>query len=278
MFLPQFVLDKFQEQVGFGLASHVFMVCRGGSATHGTKLSTSDDDFFAVVVPPAERLIGLHGFDGWEPEDLGMDVRVYSIRKYISLLLKNNPNVLETLWLRPEDYDEELSSIAFYKLISIRDIFSSMRAYHSFTGYAFDQLGRLETSRYSRNMGEKRKKMVDQFGYDPKNASHLIRLFRSGIEFVRTAELQVYRPDREELMAIKRGEWSLAQVKAEGERLAQEMKAAKAESVLLDEPDQFVAETFLVNVTEHWSFPSKVEDLLSKLEVPDLEKISKSHT
>lgn len=269
MFLPQLVLDKFQEQVGFSLTRHAFMVCRGGSATHGTKLSTSDDDFFGVVVPPANRLIGLHGFDGWEPAGLGIDVRIYSLRKYIALLLKNNPNVLETLWLRPEDYDA-YTSIGFYKLKSIRDIFSSMRAYHSFTGYAFDQLGRLETSRYSRNMGEKRKLMVDQFGYDPKNAAHLIRLFRSGIEFVRTAELTVYRPDAAELIEIKQGKWSLAQVKAEGERLAKEMKAAKEFAVLPDEPDDVVAETFLINMTEQWSFPSETEDLLSKLPNPEL--------
>lgn len=265
MLLPQLVLEKFQEQVGFSLVESAFMVCRGGSATHGTKLSTSDDDFFGVVVPPANRLIGLQGFDGWEPAGLGIDVRIYSLRKYIVLLLKNNPNVLETLWLRPEDYCPTLTSWEFWKLVMIRDIFSSMHAYHSFTGYAFDQLGRLETSRYSRNMGEKRKLMVDQFGYDPKNAAHLIRLFRSGIEFVRTAELMVYRPDAAELIEIKQGKWSLAEVKNEGERLAKEMKAAKEFAVLPDEPDVASAETFLMNVTERRSFPSNTEPLLMSL-------------
>lgn len=263
--LPPSILDAFQSQVGFDFALHAFLVCRSGSATHGTKLSTSDDDFFAVVVPPAERLIGLEGFDGWEPTGLGIDVRVYSLRKYIGLLLKNNPNVLETLWLRQADYCPVHTSWEFYKLILLRDHFSSLHAYHAFTGYAYDQLQRLETSRYSRNMGEKRKLLVDQFGYDPKNAAHLIRLFRSGIEFVQTGQLTVYRPDRAELMDIKQGKWSLAQVKTEGERLAAVMKTTKEGSPLSAEPDRESAQQYLINVTELRSFPSNVPPILMSL-------------
>ena len=273
--LPQPVLDAFQQQVGFDFGSHAFMVCRGGSATHGTKISTSDDDLFGVVIPPATRLIGLQGFEGWEPKGLEADIRIYSLRKYILLLLKANPNVLETLWLREEDYCTEHTSWEFWQLRSLRDMFSSLQAYHSFTGYAYDQLVRLETSRYSRQMGEKRKLLVDQFGYDPKNASHLIRLFRSGIEFVQTGILTVYRSDREELIQIKQGAWSLAQVKAEGERLAALMKVAKESSPLPAQPDVLRANQFLVNVTERKSFPSQTPVLSGLVEV---ENISKSPT
>lgn len=245
--LPDFVLDAFKQQVGFDFAKHSFMVCRSGSATHGTKLSTSDDDFFGVVIPPVEWILGLRKFEHWDPKQLGVDVKIYSLSKYVGLLLKNNPNVLETLWLRYEDYCPQLTSNLFRSLKEQRSIFSSLRAYHSFTGYAYDQLVRLETSRYSRAMGEKRKKLVDEFGYDPKNASHLIRLFRSGVEFVRTGKLVVYRSDREELKEIKQGTWSLAQVKSEAERLASEMKAAKEVSPLPKEPDMEKAEAFLID-------------------------------
>jgi len=208
---------------------------------------TSDEDFLAVVVPPVERLFGLSGFDHWDPKDVGLDFKVYSLRKYVGLLLKNNPNVLETLWLRDEFYCPFDTKSTFYELRDMRDSFSSLRAYHSLSGYAYDQLKRLETSRYSREMGAARKALVDKFGFDPKNASHLLRLYRMGVEFVETGVLNVYREDRDELMSVKLGEWSLAQVKAEAECLRTAMKAAKEKTPLPAEPETGEVEAWLVN-------------------------------
>ena len=52
-------------------------------------------------------------------------------------------------------------------------------------------------------MGEKRKRLVEKFGYDTKNASHLIRLLRMGMEFLVDGELHVEREDAKELLRIK---------------------------------------------------------------------------
>lgn len=246
-FLPESVLTIFKERHGFDFARHVVMVCRTGSQTHGMSTPTSDEDFFAVVIPPAERLFGLSGFDHWDPKDVGIDFKVYSLRKYVGLLLKNNPNVLETLWLHGEFYCPVDTHSVFHELSGMRDKFSSLRAYHSLSGYAYDQLKRLETSRYSREMGAARKALVDKFGFDPKNAAHLLRLYRMGVEFVETGILKVYRPDREELLAVKRGEWSLAQVKTEAERLREKMKLVKERSPLPKDPATGEVEAWLVN-------------------------------
>lgn len=94
-----------------------------------------------------------------------------------------------------------------------------------------------DTGRYdTAYMGEKRRAMVEEFGFDTKNASHLIRLLRMGTEFLRTGELVVFRPDASELLAIKHGEWSLEKVKAEAEWLFGEAKHALEHSELPDEP------------------------------------------
>ena len=248
--LPEAVLKAFKERNGFDFAERAVMVCRTGSQSHGMATLDSDEDFFGVVVPPVNFLFGLRSFDHWDPKDLGLDFKVYSLRKYVNLLLKNNPNVLETLWLRDEFYCPVDTYDVFRQLQQIRDKFSSLRAYHSLSGYAYDQLKRLETSRYSREMGAKRKALVDRFGFDPKNAAHLIRLYRMGAEFVETGVLNVYREDdREELLAVKRGEWSLAQVKSEAERLRSYMKAIKEQSLLPLEPDELIVEKWLVDTT-----------------------------
>jgi hypothetical protein len=67
-------------------------------------------------------------------------------------------------------------------------------------------------------MGAKRKALMEKYGYDTKNAAHLIRLLRMGMEFLKDGELNVTREDASQLLEIKRGEWTLEQVKAEAER------------------------------------------------------------
>jgi len=63
-------------------------------------------------------------------------------------------------------------------------------------------------------MGTKRKMLVEKYGYDCKNAAHLIRLLRMGVEFLKDGRLYVMREDAKQLIEIKRGEWTLEQVKA----------------------------------------------------------------
>ena len=105
---------------------------------------------------------------------------------------------------------------------------------------------KLHREHFSGYMGEKRKNMVRRYQYDVKNAAHLIRLLRMGAEFVETGTLQVYRTaDAEELKRIKRGGWTLDQVKAEAERLATRMAPARERSSLPPHPDESAADRLL---------------------------------
>lgn len=87
-------------------------------------------------------------------------------------------------------------------------------------------------------MGEKRKRLVRQVGYDAKNAGHLIRLMRMCVEFLQTGNMQVYRTtDADEIRDIKSGGWPLELVQAEAERLFVAARNAKAVSQLPEEID-----------------------------------------
>ena len=99
-------------------------------------------------------------------------------------------------------------------------------------------------------MGEKRKALVERFGYDCKNASHLIRLLRMCLEFLPDGELRVDRSgiDADELVAIKRGEWTLEEVNAEAEALFASCESAYARSPLPEKPDREGAEELLVSL------------------------------
>ncbi|HXJ29519.1 MAG TPA: nucleotidyltransferase domain-containing protein [Gemmatimonadales bacterium] len=119
-------------------------------------------------------------------------------------------------------------------------------------GVALETLHRfrkLHHEHFSGYMGEKRKAMVRKYQYDVKNAAHLIRLLRMGIEFLETGQLQVFRTtDADELKRIKRGGWSLDQVKAQAERLFGGIEEARARSALPSQPDEAAANELLMEL------------------------------
>lgn len=105
---------------------------------------------------------------------------------------------------------------------------------------------------FSGYMGEKRKAMVRKYQYDVKNAAHLIRLLTMGREFLETGELHVYRHhDAEMLKAIKQGEWTLAEVKVEAERLFALIREAETHSTLPKQPLESEANRVLLYVHQN---------------------------
>jgi hypothetical protein len=101
-------------------------------------------------------------------------------------------------------------------------------------------------------MGAKRRELVRRVGYDAKNAAHLIRLLRMGIEFLVEGELHVERQDAEQLLEIKRGEWSLERVKEEAERLFRLAEEAYVRSSLPPKPDAEKAEGLCMEIVARY--------------------------
>jgi hypothetical protein len=302
------ILERFSSENGFDLGDHLVVLALMGSHSHGTYLppeepdAVDDIDLMGFVVPPVEYHLGLPRWEHWTMQFEELDVVLYSLDKAIRLLLKSNPNIVGLLWLRDDEY--VFRHPIFDHLLESREIFSSLAAADSFSGYAFDQLKRMEAfdlermeeyesltgmirehgpvrevleadsmklkhisahwgldhdmlkrfrrlhkSHFSGYMGEKRKAMVRKYQYDVKNAAHLIRLLRMGTEFLETGHLRVYREkDAEELMTIKRGGWTLEEVKAEAERLFERIEDAKARSPLPGAPDHSAADALLVSM------------------------------
>lgn len=101
-------------------------------------------------------------------------------------------------------------------------------------------------------MGQKRRELVRRVGYDAKNAAHLIRLLRMGIEFLTEGTIYVERADAPELLDIKRGAWPLEKVKIEAERLFQLSQEAYVRSPLPAEPDRARAERLCVEIISEY--------------------------
>jgi uncharacterized protein len=226
-----------------------------GSVAHGTYVpntdpaSIDDVDLMALCVPDESHYFGLEEFGSRGTEEIVVDpwdIVAYEVRKAVSLLLKGNPNVLSMLWL-PEDLYTQRTP-AGDLLIDNRDAFVGSHVYDAYVGYAMSQLRQMERVDHDGYMGPKRRSLVERFGYDCKNASHLIRLLRQCIEFLDTGELQVRRADAAELVAIKLGEWPLDRVKDEANRLFRLAEETHEHSALPPSPDTEKAGALCVEV------------------------------
>jgi predicted nucleotidyltransferase len=227
-----------------------------GSIAHGLYVppsdpnSIDDKDLMGVYIGPREHYIGFprHRCDkALEYMREPWDIVHYEVRKFFSLLLKQNPNVLGLLWL-----DETLYKFVDpwgEAIIRRRDWFSSREAYYSFVGYARSQLSRMERFEHHGRMGAKRKALVELHGYDTKNAAHLIRLLRMGIEYLRDGQLRVLRThDAQELQDIKAGRWDLDRVKEYAADLFDLAETAHQTSPLPPKPDKTRAEGLLMQI------------------------------
>jgi uncharacterized protein len=81
-------------------SSHLLLKCISGSQAYGLALPHSDTDIKGVFILPKNEFYGLTYVDQVNNET--NDIMYYEIKKFVELLLKNNPNILELL-STPED-------------------------------------------------------------------------------------------------------------------------------------------------------------------------------
>lgn len=151
--------------------AHVILLGYRGSISHGMYRNPvhdaeaiDDKDLLGVAIGPLETYFGLANFEQHEKMLKEWDVVIYEVRKYVRLLCQANPNVLSLLWLEPHHYIVQTEKGA--RLIAARDLFMTRRLYQSFAGYAHSQLKRMTHHTYQGYMGERRKAIVDKYGYD----------------------------------------------------------------------------------------------------------------
>lgn len=113
------------------------------------------------------------------------------------------------------------------------------------------------TWRKERN--EARAQIEAQFGYDTKHAVHLIRLLRMGEEILTTGEVHVQRPDADELIALRQGEWPFEKVLEEATRRTALLPKLVSASVLPDRPDRSAVNELVVGLHRaHLAHPGSV--------------------
>lgn len=250
MDLSPFALD---ERVG-----RYILIGQVGSKSYGTNTPESDDDLMGIAIAPKSHYIGLKSWenDGSLKIDLkethNAELTAFELRKFLRLMKAFNPNVVPLLYLREQDY--ELVEDAGKILIAHRKRFESKRAAKTLIGYAQGQMNSVVNCNTGK-LGQKRKELVAKYGYDTKFASHTVRILHMAIEFFDTGEFNVFRTwDRDLLMDIRSGKWSLEQWIDLVKNLLEKAKEAEKRTSLPENPDEEFINDLCMYFVNNWSY------------------------
>ena len=124
------------------LKQNIMLLGLGGSHSYGTNIPTSDVDIRGITRNTKEDLLGINNFR--QQTDNETDTVIYALNRAVPLLANCNPNMVEMLGLRQEDY-LILDNVG-KKMIAEQSMFYSRKAQFSFGGYATAQLRRLQNA------------------------------------------------------------------------------------------------------------------------------------
>lgn len=216
--------------MNFDVDSHLVLQVLGGSHAYGMAGPDSDLDLRGVIIPPEEYFCGLEVFEQYVPGN-EEDICYYDVRKFFSLAMKGNPNVLEFFKapvLRTIDPFAE-------RIRQMWDMVISKRLVTAHLGMSTAHLAKLE--RPGKNCGEKGRRAITAFGYNTKDATHLVRVLEQCLEILITGDLTLPRPNAIALKRIKAGDWKVEQVRSVAEYLMNEIRKTENTSPLPKEPD-----------------------------------------
>ncbi len=348
------------------------LISLAGSHGYGLNRPESDFDYRGVFIAPKKYYLGFDKVEqkegGWDSEpgifdflNGQKDTVIYELKKFIQLLAGANPNILELLWLKQYPIKTPVGEY----LIKHRQMFLSKRVKHTYSGYAFAQIKKIESHRkwllnppqeqptpekfgltaerplnkeelhafleylyslvrgkieylaeaeelhqlltgdidykgllkqhnlpdevleYTQNLTNSRGDFIKllqksqqyqnalrewnayqswqtnrnptragmerQSGFDLKHAMHCIRLLRSGLEILRSAEVFVDRRDAgdaDELKAILHGEFTYEQVTQLSDNLVAELDKAYTTSTLPHHPDLAAINQLCIELVE----------------------------
>ena len=231
---------------------HLFI---GGSELHGAKVGKTDDtDLYGVYIESAERALGLNPQEHyvWStagtdrrngPDDV--DVTLYSLRKWAAMAAKGNATALHFLFAEPVEIDPR----TWREIQKHRAVFLSRKSAKQFLGFADNQFKRLTGEKGSGKKGQ-RPEYVGKFGYDTKAAMHGLRLLYECMELMQHGKITLPRPEKELLIEVRTGGWTLEKLLKHSQQLVQEVEASVRNSSLSENVDRdaisaLVAQTHL---------------------------------
>lgn len=227
-------LLKHVREAGFAFPDRLVHLFVGGSELHGAKVHGTDDlDIYGVYIEPPEMVLGLESMPHFVWSTAGDDVRngpndvdvtLYSLKKWAGLACKGNPTALHFLFAR-----NAIKSPIWAEIVSNTHVFLARTCVKQFTGFADDQLKRM-TGRKGRGKKGQRPELEVKYGYDVKAAMHCLRLLYECKELVADGLITMPRPERDLLIRVRTGKYSMDKVVEMANKLFEECESAAQES------------------------------------------------
>jgi predicted nucleotidyltransferase len=227
---------------GFAFPDRLIHLFVGGSELHGAKVhGTADLDIYGIYIEPPELVLGLESMPHFVWSTAGNDVRngpsdvdvtLYSLKKWAALACKGNPTALHFL------FAEGVLRNAIWKDVArSRSVFLSRTFVKPFLGFADDQLKRM-TGTKGRGKKGQRPEIEAKFGYDVKAAMHTLRLLYECKELLSEGTITLPRPERDFLIRVRTGNYSMDKVVAMAQKLFAECEDAAKSSPLPERVDR----------------------------------------
>lgn len=247
---PKFLPDNIHYEVMMG--SVAYAVSGGGS----------DIDVYGWAIPPKEYVFphlrgeiagfGKTGpaFDQYQQHHLkgnngkDYDLTCFSIVKYFQLVMQNNPNMIDSLFV-PRNCVLHITQIG-EMVRENRKLFLHKGAWHKFKGYAYSQLSKMKVLNRE---NEHRQASIDRHGYDVKFAYHVVRLINEVEQIMVEHDLDLTR-NNEQLKAIRAGEWTKEQIENYFDSKERELESLYLSSTLPYSPDEAKIKQLLLNCLE----------------------------
>lgn len=232
-----------------------------GSVAYGVSSDTSDMDVYGFCVPSRDYVFPhlrgeIEGYGTPGPrfnqfqqhhiksDNKEYDVCIYSIVKFFQLCMENNPNMVDALFVPRRCV---LYSTAMGEMVrENRHLFLSKACWPKFKGYAYGQLNKLKTKKPEGN----RVATIEKYGMDVKFAYHVIRLISEVEQILTTGDLDL-ESNREQLKAIRRGEWTIQQITDYFESKEKSLESLYHSSTLPYSADEQAIKELLLNCLEH---------------------------
>lgn len=142
----------------------ILFLAKSGSHAYGLNTPTSDVDLRGIFVAPKEIFYGLYVPE--QASDETNDSTLYELKRFVDLLSKQNPNIVELLGM-PEDCVLVRHPL-FGKILEHKSKFITRKIRDTFGGYAIAQIGK------SRGLNKKIVKPMDKDKKTPMDFCYLL--------------------------------------------------------------------------------------------------------
>jgi len=240
-----------------------------GSFSYGITVDESDTDIVGIVMNHksdyfpslAGHLNGFgppyEGFKSWQQHHVefggkSYDLTVYGLANWFTLLVGANPNLLDVLY--SPLFCVRINTPISQHIRANKSLFLSRKAIHTFIGYGYSQLKRIE----NKDKIGKRAELIARHSFDTKYASHLVRLALQAEQLMLEGDMDLIR-NAATLKAIRNGEWSEEQVKQFFYDKEKYLLGLGDKSPLPHTPDMDKIKTILIECIEmHYGSVDKV--------------------